>query len=241
MNIQATRSFLGVLLGFAGVFFLFAKRKKQPLTDDAEVLLQQATQEMKEAQAKNREKAVRAITQKNMLQAHLDYTQKMVDNLRSKAIKAHEEGDFALESQLKVEQERYERSLQQMAIGLQTAIEATETIKTAMRREEERIRTDVARALAMTTQYKAVQIGFAIEQSLLTMTTTTATELFTRAQTKIQQTQARRDLMAQIRKTVETLETAAEKAAANGDPELRARLRQESDKLKERALNPKLW
>ena len=64
--------------------------------EDPEILLQQAQQEMREAQAKNRERAVQAITQKNHLQALADQTQKMVNNLQAKAQKAREDGDAGL-------------------------------------------------------------------------------------------------------------------------------------------------
>ena len=53
--------------------------------EDPEILLAQAQQEMREAQAKNRERAVQAITAKNNLQAEVDKTQKMVNNLQAKA------------------------------------------------------------------------------------------------------------------------------------------------------------
>ena len=48
--------------------------------------------------------------------------------------------------------------------------------------------------------YKQAQIEFEIEKSRLGMTTTKAGALFERAQAKIQQAQARRDLMAQMRR-----------------------------------------
>ena len=65
----------------------------QPDLDDPEVLLSLAQQEMKESQAKNRERAVRAITQKNILQAEVDKTQKMVNKLRMNADLARALGD----------------------------------------------------------------------------------------------------------------------------------------------------
>ena len=242
MPTEPNRPLIGVLLGFACVFFLFVKRQeKSPPVDDAEALLQLAQQQMRESQAKNRSRAVEAITQKNNLQALADQTQKRVNNLQAKAQKAREEGDTGLERQLTVEQERYQQSLQKIASGLETAIEAAEAVKVAMRREEESIRSKTAEALSMKAIYKQAQIEFEIEKSRLGMTTTKAGALFERAQAKIQQTQARRDLMAQIRKTVELLEEAAEAAAREEDAALRRRLLSERDELKKVALNPKLW
>lgn len=235
------RSFLGVVLGFTCVFLLFVKRHPKPIVDDAEVLLQHAQSQMRESQAKNRERAVQAITQKNHLQALVDQTQKMVDNLRSKAQKAHDEGDVGLERQLTVEQNRYQQSLDRMKTGLQGAIEVAEAVKIAMRREEEQIRAKTAEALTMKSLYKQAQIEFEIEKSRLGMTTTKAGEWFERAQAKIQHAQARRDFMAQIRKTIEVLEVAAEEAAHKGDAASSRQLLSERDGLKKAALNPKLW
>ena len=95
MPTEPNRPLVGVLLGFACVF-LFVKREKKPPADTAEALLEAAQQEMREAQAKNRERAVQAITQKNHLQALADQTQKMVNNLQAKAQKAREDGDAGL-------------------------------------------------------------------------------------------------------------------------------------------------
>ena len=242
MPTEPNRPLLGVLLGFACVFFLFVKREeKKPPVDDAEMLLEHAQQQMHEAQARNRERTVQAITQKNNLQALFDQTQKMVNNLRAKADKAHAEGDIGLERQLRAEQERYQRSVQQMETSLRRAIETTEAVKTAMRGEEEAIRTRTVQALAMKTFYKQAQIEFEIEKNKLGMTTTKVGDLFERAQAKIQSAQARRDLMARIRKAAEVLEAAAEEAARKGDAALSRRLLSERDGLKTAALDPKLW
>jgi phage shock protein A len=242
MSTEPNRPLVGVLLGFACVFFLFVKREeKKPPRDDAESLLELAQQQMREAQAKNRSRAVEAITQKNNLQALADQTQKMVNNLQAKAQKAREAGDVGLERELTVEQERYERSLEKMATGLQSAIEAAEAVKTAMRQEEESIRARTAQALAMKALHRQAQIEFEIEKSRLGMTPTKAGALFERAQAKIQQTQARRDLMARLRETAEVLEEAAEAAARNGDAALSQRLLAERAELKKAGLNPKLW
>ena len=230
-------SFLGVLTGFACVFLLFSRREKKPELDDAEVLLQIATQEMREAQARNRERAVQAITQKNNLQALVDQTQKMVDRLETKAEAAREEGDLERERDLRAERDKYQETLAQTQTSLQNAIVTTEAVKTAMRREEERIRARTSQALAMKAVGKQAQIEMVIEQSRLAMTTSQAAELFTRAQAKIQQAQAWTRLMAQIRETVETLEAAAD---ASDDAALRQRLLDGRDRLRERALDPRL-
>jgi len=66
---RSTYSLIGVLAGFACVFSLLVKREKKMPGSSADALLEQAQAQMREAQAKNRERAVQAITQKNNLEA----------------------------------------------------------------------------------------------------------------------------------------------------------------------------
>ena len=236
------RPLLGVLLGFACIFFLFVKREeKKPPVDDAELLLQHAQSQMREAQAKNRERAVSAITQKNNLQALVEQMQKMVARLEEQAKTARQEGDMEREQDLLAEHGQSLLTLMQTQASLKAAIETTEAVKAAMRREEEGVRAKTAEAVAMKAQYRQAQIELEIEKSRLGMTTTKAGDLFERAQAKIRQAQARRDLMAQVWKTAEVLEATAEEAARKGDAELSRRLLSERDELKKAALDPKLW
>ncbi len=153
--------------------------------EDPEILLAQAQQEMKENQAKNRERAVQAITQKNNLQAEVDKTQKMVANLQAKAELALKNGDRDLARQLLVEKQQYDSTLTTMSASLQSAQETIETIKTAMRREEERIRAKTAQAMALKTQWKQSQIEISINKAMEGMTTDGTDQAFERAQNKI--------------------------------------------------------
>ena len=153
--------------------------------EDPEILLQQATQEMKEAQAKNRERAVQAITQKNNLQALVDQTQKMVDNLQAKAELALRNGDRELAKQLLVEKGQYDATLQSTKVSLQQALDTTEAVKVAMRREEERIRSKTAQALAMKAQWKQAQIETSMNKALEGMSADGTDQAFERAAAKI--------------------------------------------------------
>lgn len=153
--------------------------------EDPDILLQQAQQEMKEAQAKNRERAVQAITQKNNLQALVDQTQKTVDNLQAKAELALRNGDRDLARQLLVEKGQYETTLASTKESLTAAVDTTEAIKTALRREEERIRAKTAQALALKAQWKQSQIEISINKALDGMTTDGTDAAFERAQAKI--------------------------------------------------------
>ncbi|MBV9852235.1 MAG: PspA/IM30 family protein [Armatimonadetes bacterium] len=179
--------YLKVLLGF-----------KLDQLEDPEILLQQAQQEMRENQAKNRERAVQAITQKNQLQGELEKTQKIVDNYQAKAELALKNGDRDLARQLLVEKGQYETTLATIKQSLQSAIETTEAIKTAIRREEERIRAKTAQAMAMRTQWKQSQIEISLNKALEGMTTDGTDHAFERAAAKISnarsESQARTEL-----------------------------------------------
>lgn len=153
--------------------------------EDPEILLQQAQQEMREAQAKNRERAVQAITQKNNLQALVDQTQKMVDNLGAKAEIALKNGDRELARQLLVEKGQYDGTLTSTKASLQQALETTEAVKTAMRREEERIRAKTAQALSMKAQWKQAQIENSMNKALEGMSADGTDQAFERAAAKI--------------------------------------------------------
>jgi len=153
--------------------------------EDPEILLQQAQQEMREAQAKNRERAVQAITQKNNLQALVDQTQKMVNNLQAKAEIALKNGDRDLARQLLIEKGQYDGTLESTKVSLQQALETTEAVKTAMRREEERIRAKTAQALSMKAQWKQAQIENSMNKALEGMSADGTDQAFERAAAKI--------------------------------------------------------
>lgn len=153
--------------------------------EDPEILLQQAQQEMREAQAKNRERAVQAITAKNNLQAEVDRTQKMVANLGAKAELALKNGDRDLARQLLVEKGQYDTALTSLNASLQQALETTEAVKVAMRREEDRIRTKTAQALSMKAQWKQAQIENSMNKALEGMSADGTDQAFERAAAKI--------------------------------------------------------
>lgn len=153
--------------------------------EDPEVLLKQAQDEMREAHAKNRERAVQAITQKNNLQAEVDKTNKMIANLQGKAEIALKNGDRDLALQLLREKQTYETNLTSLNASLQNAIEVTEQIKVAIQREEERIRTKTAQAMAMKTQWKQAQIENSINKALDGMQADGTDAAFERAAAKI--------------------------------------------------------
>ena len=133
--------------------------------DDPDMLLAQAQTEMRENQAKNRERAVQAITAKNNLQNEVDKTQKIVANLQAKADKAAHEGNPRLTEQLLTERDAYQETLTKMQASLVSCTASVERVKAGVRREEERIRAKTAHAMALKAQWKQHQITMNIAQA----------------------------------------------------------------------------
>ena len=153
--------------------------------EDPEILLSQAQAEMKEAQAKNRERAVQAITQKNNLQAEVEKTTKVIANLQAKAEMALRNGDEDLARQLLVEKSQYEGTLTTITASLASAQDTIDTVKVALRREEERIRAKTAEAMALKTQWKQAQIENSMNKALEGMSSAGVDQAFERASSKI--------------------------------------------------------
>lgn len=158
--------------------------------EDPEVLLKQAQDEMQAAHEKNRQLAIEAITQKNQLQAEIDKTTKQVENLQAKAEMALKNGNKDLALQLLREKQQLEGTLTTLNTSMQSALERTEQIKVAMRREEEAIRTRAAQAMAMKTQWKQAQIENSINKAFDKMSSISHDEAFDRAQAKITKLQS---------------------------------------------------
>ncbi|MCX6365246.1 MAG: PspA/IM30 family protein [Armatimonadetes bacterium] len=154
--------------------------------ENPDVLLDQAKHDMQEMHARNRERAVVAITAKNNLQNQVDDLQKTVDNLQAKAEFALKRGDRELALQLLKEKQGYEQSLQSARETLATAIETAEQVKVAIKREEEQIRQKTAEALALKAKWKQAQIQSEMEKQLQGMGTWEDTNnTFTQAKNKI--------------------------------------------------------
>lgn len=154
--------------------------------EDPEVLLAQAQQEMQSNQAKNRERAVMAITQKNQLLALRDQNQKMVDNLQAKAEVALKSGSRDLAKQLITEKQAYETALHSTDSSLAQAEASVEAVKKAVKHEEENIRLKTAQAMAMKTQWKQSQIEISINRAMEYLTVDGSDAAFKRAQDKVQ-------------------------------------------------------
>ncbi|HLJ54343.1 MAG TPA: PspA/IM30 family protein [Chthonomonadaceae bacterium] len=134
--------------------------------EDPEIILNQATREMRENQIKNRELAVQAITQKNNLQAEVDKEERTVAELERRATLALQSGNRELAKQFLKEKALHDQTLESMRTNLVSATEAAEKVKLAIKSEEERIRRKTAEALAMKANMKQAQIQIKINKAL---------------------------------------------------------------------------
>lgn len=241
MSPSPYRSLVGVLLGFICVFPLFIRRPKKTPTNDADSLLAQAQRQLAEAQARNRERAVRAITQKNILQAQRDQTQKVIARLTERLEVTQSSEDTPSRGEMLAERDKYIKMLPVQQASLSSAVEAAEVVKDAMRQEEQRIRQLTAEALALGAQEKQAHIELEIARSRLAMTTTRAADLFVQARKKVEQTKTRRSLMVSIVQATEALDEAANEAEHTGNQDLYRKLTEAREALAKSASNTALW
>jgi len=168
--------------------------------EDPEVLLAQAHQEMRENLARNKERAVEAITQKNRLKLMVEEGERKAANLQAQAELALKRGDRDLALRVMREKLVYDKTLADTKQSYEQAVQTAETVKVAIRREEEAFRQKLAERLAMVANWKQAQIQIAINKALEGMSVGDASETWERAQEKIMtaqsEAQARTELAA---------------------------------------------
>lgn len=140
--------------------------RKRGDSDDPEVLLSQVQREMQEMHARNRERAVQAITLQSDLRQTVDHLERRVRDLQAGAKVASQAGDRVLADQLSAEAASSQATLAAVRIKRDAAIEAVAFVKEAIRREEEHIRRRTAEALSLKAQWKAYQIRHALLDAL---------------------------------------------------------------------------
>lgn len=158
--------------------------------EDPEVLLDQARREMQQTLARNRERAIQAITQKNMLQAEVEKLERTVRDLERKAELALQQGKRDLALQIVREKKAQEGALETMRASLQQANETVESIKIAIRRQEEEVRVKTAQALAMKARWKQAQIQTAINKALEGISVENIESSWASAEQRIQRAEA---------------------------------------------------
>ncbi len=132
--------------------------------EDPEMLLRRAQAEMQATHARNRERAVQAITMKNNLELMVRDTQKTIEGLRARANAAEMRGEEHLAAQIREEVTVYECTLVRTRAEYEQAVEMAEQVKSAIRREEEQIRRKTAEALALQAQWRTLEVERSLTQ-----------------------------------------------------------------------------
>lgn len=212
----------------------FRSRKQVPDDwEDPEALLDWAMWQLTEMHARNRDRMVQAITQKNNLQVMVDDTRKRVDKLQAKADAAQARGDCDIVWQLHREREQYEVTLEMTRQSLAQAIETVDAVKEAIKREEERIRRKTAETLALKAEWRCALLTYQVEQARIrfgeTLPGASAVENYVRLRERLVKAMTARNHLRQMvddaEKRLARLEAKAELAAEQGDAEMAAELR----------------
>lgn len=134
--------------------------------EDPELMLDQARRDMQQALIANREKAVQAITQKNRLQGLMDDSVKKAASLEKQAETALKQGNRDLARTFLREKATQDATIESLKGTLAQAVETVESVKIAIKRQEEETRRKTAEALAMKAQWKQAQIQTSISRAL---------------------------------------------------------------------------
>jgi|GEM_PF-5169588 phage shock protein A len=126
--------------------------------EDPELLLAEAERQMREVHARNRERAIQALTLKNQFDIMASDLRKKIESLYTEASTAEERGDIALLHELRAEAEGFEQTLQMVEEQLGEAIETAEMTKALLKAEEEQVRRKTAEAMALRAQWRLVQV-----------------------------------------------------------------------------------
>jgi phage shock protein A len=209
--------------------------------EDPELLLQRAQEEMRAMHAKNRERAVQAITQKNNLQQMVNDTRKTIERLREKANAADMRGDVDKADKLRQEIDAYAQSL---ALTEQQFVQASlmaEAVKVSIKREEEKIREKTVQALALKAQWKVLEVERSLTRFQAELNSgrpilLTPEEIGARhARNRTLSTEviaAKNNLLQMVNDTAKTVENLREKARAarkRGDEDLERHLLREME------------
>ncbi|MEQ1822904.1 MAG: PspA/IM30 family protein [Fimbriimonadaceae bacterium] len=158
--------------------------------EDPEIMLDQARRDMQEAIIGNREKAVQAITQKNRLQNLYDSSVQKSAKLEQQATLALQQGNRDLARQFIREKASNDATMEQLKPSLAAATAAVESVKLALKRQEEEVRKKTAEALALKAQWKQAQIQNSISKALEGLTFENQIEGFGAAEERIREAQS---------------------------------------------------
>jgi phage shock protein A len=128
-----------------------------------EEILNEAVREMKENQIKNREYAVKAITQKNNLLAQVGKEERILAEYKRKALAAVDDGNRELAQKFYKETLPHEQTLTIMRTLLTQATDIAEKVKQQIILGEERVRIRTSKALLLKTNLTASAIAFRLD------------------------------------------------------------------------------
>ena len=134
--------------------------------EDPEMMLEQAKRDMQGALQSNKEKAVQAITQKNMLENMLKEQQQKSASLESKAGMALKTGNRELATQFMREKMNVDATIGQVQTSYDQAVATVDQIKVGIKHQEEEVRKKTAEALALKASWKQAQIQTSISKAL---------------------------------------------------------------------------
>jgi len=161
--------------------------------EDPEIMLDQARRDMQTALIGNREKAVQAITQKNRLQGMLEEATKKSTTLEQNAVMALKQGNRDLAQQFMREKMTNDAVITQLTESYNKAAAVVESVKVAIKRQEEEVRKKTAEALALKAQWKQAQIQNSISKALDGLTFENQFESFGAASERIKMMQSEAD------------------------------------------------
>lgn len=167
--------------------------------ESPDIMLDQARRDMQEGLVSNREKAVQAITQKNRLQGMLDEAKKRSAQYENQATMALRQGNRDLARQFIREKASNDGTIATLEASYQQALQTVESVKVAIKRQEEEVRKKTAEALALKAQYNQAQIQNSIAKALDGLTFENQFESFGAAAERIKDAQseasARQEMM----------------------------------------------
>lgn len=134
--------------------------------EDPEIMLDQAKREMMEVLVENREKAVQAIAARNNLQRMVDEAKARSEKLEKNAEMALLSGNRELAKQFLSSKATYDQSSSGLEGALEKADAVVDSVKIAIKRQEEQVRQKTAEALALKAQWKQAQIQNSITKAL---------------------------------------------------------------------------
>ncbi len=117
--------------------------------EDPELLLQQAQEEMRTMHAKNRERAVQAITARNSIERMISESERKIKQLDLKAAIAERAGNSELARKYRRDQEEFQSTLAETKHALADAEQTARFVKREIRREDEKIREKTREALRL--------------------------------------------------------------------------------------------